>query len=85
MPRWQKLQDTFASPKHPYVNGVKQMSFSTVYRWFEKFSSGHESVKDAPYSERPRSAVTKFNINKIIVQKDARFTVRELAPMTNLG
>ena len=43
----------------------KQMSFSTVYRWFTKFSSGQESVKDAPYSGRPRSAVTKSNINKI--------------------
>ena len=43
----------------------KQMSFSTVYRWFTKFSSGQESVKDAPYSGRPRSAVTQCNINKI--------------------
>ena len=40
------------------VNGDKQMSFSTVYKWFTKFSSGQESVKDVPYSGRPRSAVS---------------------------
>ena len=43
----------------------KQMSFFTVYRWFTNFSSGQKSVLDAPSSGRPRSAVTKSNINKI--------------------
>ena len=62
------------------------MLFSAVYRWFTKFSSGPESVKDAPYSERPR-AVTKSDINTIksINEKDAHFTARQLAQMTNLG
>ena len=41
-----------------FVYGDKQMSFSTVYRWFTKFSSGQKSVKDAPCSVRSRSAVT---------------------------
>ena len=63
------------------------MSFSTVYMCFTKSSSGQESVKVIPYSGRPRSAVTKSNIYKIkfIIEKDARFTVRQLAQMTNLG
>ena len=63
------------------------MSFSTVYRLFTKFGSSQESVKDAPHSGRPRYAVTKSNINKItsITEKDACFTVRHLAQMTNLG
>ena len=63
------------------------MAFSTVYRWFTKFSSGQESVKDGPYSGRPRPAVTRSNINKIksFVEKDARSTVRQLAQMSNLG
>ena len=65
----------------------KQMSFSTIYMWFTKFSSGQESVKDIPYSGRSRSAVTKSNINKIkfIIEKDAHFTVRQLAQIINLG
>ena len=41
------------------------MSFFTVYRWFTKFSSGQESVKDAPYSGRPRSTVTKSTLIKL--------------------
>ena len=63
------------------------MSFSTVYGLFTKFSSGQESVKDTSYSGSPKSAVTKSNINKIIsiIKKDAHFTVRQLAQMTNLG
>lgn len=69
------------------IYGDNKMSFATVYRWFKKFSSGQESVKDAPYSGRPKSAVTQCNVNKIksIIAKDARFTVRQLARMTNLG
>ena len=63
------------------------MSFSTVYGWFTKFSSSQESVKDAPYSGRPRSAVTNSNMNKIksIIEKDARFTAKQLAQMTDFG
>ena len=45
------------------VYGNKQMS--TVYRWFTKFSSGQESVKDVPYLGRLKSTVTKSNINNI--------------------
>ena len=65
----------------------KQMSFSTVYVWFTKFNSGQESVKDAAYLKIPRSAVTKSNIIKInsIIEKDVRFTVRQLAQMPNLS
>ena len=57
------------------------------FRWVTKFSTGQTSVKDAPYSGRPRSAVTKSNIYKIksINEKDARFTVRQLIQMTNFG
>ena len=45
-----------------------------------KISFGQESVKDAPYSGKPRSAVTKSNIKKI-----KSITIRQLVQMTNLG
>ena len=69
------------------IYGNNQMSFSTVYRWFTKFKSVQESIKDAPYTGRPRSAVTKYNVAKIksIIEKDAHYTVRQLAQMKNLG
>lgn len=38
---------------------------SIVYRWFTKFSSGQESVKDAPYSGKLINAISLFNVNKI--------------------
>ena len=65
----------------------KQMSFSTLFRWFTKFICSQESVKDAPYSGITRSAITKSNINKLkfIIEKDAPFTVRQLMQMTNLS
>lgn len=66
------------------IYGDKQMSFSIVCRQFTKFSSGQESVKDAPYSGRLRSAVSSNKI-KSIVEKDEHFTVRQRARMTNLG
>ena len=58
------------------VYGDKQMLFFTVYRWFTKFSSSQESVQDAPYSGRPRSAVTISIITKIksIIEKDTHFS-----------
>ena len=69
------------------VHGDKQMSFSTVYGWFTKFSSSQKSVKDASYSGRLRSAVTKSNINKIkfIIEKDVRFTIRQHKWQTGLA
>ena len=46
-----------------------------------------DSVEDAPYSGRLRSGGTKSINNKIkyIIEKDVRFTVRQLVQMTNLG
>ena len=51
------------------------------------FSSGQEPVKDAPFSGRPSSAVTKSNIDEIksIIDKDARFTVRQQPQMIDFG
>ena len=42
---------------------------------------------EAPYSGRLRSAVTKSNIHKIksTTERNARFTARQPAQMTNLG
>ena len=69
------------------IYGDTHMSFSTVYRWFSKFSSGQESVRDVPYSGRPQGTVTRFNIYKIksIIEKGASFAVRHVAQITNLG
>lgn len=52
-----------------------------------QFSSGQQSLKDDKRIGRPKSAVTKSNADKIksIIVKDARYTVRQITQMTNLG
>ena len=62
------------------------MSMSKFICGLQNFVSVRkQSNKDALYSGRPRSSVTISNINKIIIEKDARFTVRQLAQNDKLG
>ena len=61
------------------------MSHRTVCWWVAKFIAGQQQLKDAANPGRP-ATTTKGNIEKIrnILKTDARFTVRQLARMTNL-
>ena len=51
------------------------------------FVGGQQQLKDAARPGRPALTTTKGNIEKIqnILKTDARFTVRQLARMTNLS
>ena len=57
------------------------MSYDTVRRWKNKFESGVESIKSAPKSGGPKFASRKEIVSKIkeIIERDARFTVRDIA------
>lgn len=69
------------------IYGEGQMSYLTVCRWVGRFKSGHQQLKDAAHTGRPiATTTTKHNIERIrqILKKDARYTVRQLARMTNL-
>ena len=58
------------------------MSYRMVCRWVAKFPRGQQQLKDAAHTGRSATTnTTKGNIEKIhnILQKDARFTVRQLA------
>ena len=57
------------------------MPYDTVRRWKNKFESGVESIKHAPKPGRPKLASRKENVSKIkeIIERDARFTVRDIA------
>ena len=61
--------------------GPSCVSYDTVRRWKKKFESGVESIKNAPKSGRPKSASRKEIVSKIkeIIERDARFTVRDIA------
>ena len=64
-----------------------QMSYMTICRWVARFKSGHQQLKDAAHTGRPATTTTKHNIELIrqILEKDARYTVRQLAKMTGLS
>ena len=59
--------------------GPSCVSYDTVRRWKKKFESSAESIKNA--SGRPKSASRKEVVSKIkeIIERDARFTVRDIA------
>ena len=59
--------------------GPSCVSYDTVRRWKKKFESGVESIKNAPKSGRPKSASRKEIVSKIIIEGDARCTVRDIA------
>ena len=63
------------------------MSHRTVCRLVAKFSTGQQQLKDAARPGCPATTTTKVNIEKIrnILKTDTRFTVRQLAQMTNLS
>ena len=67
------------------IYGVDQMPYRTICRWIAKSRSGQEQLKNAPHTGSPATTTTRSNIEKSqnIIQKDARFTVRQLARLTN--
>ena len=61
--------------------------YEIVHKWKKKFDSGLESIKNAPYSRRPNSAFCDEIVSKVkeIVERDARYTVRDIARMVGLS
>ena len=59
----------------------------SICRWVAQFKSGNQQLKDAAHIGRPATTTTKHNIERIrqILENDARYTVRQLARMTNLS
>lgn len=66
---------------------IKRMSHRSVCRWVSKFITGYEHFKDAARQVGPATVTTNNYIVKIqqILQKDAKYTVSQLAQMTNLS
>ena len=68
------------------IYGEGQMSHRTVCRLVAKFRTGQLQLKDAACTGCRATFMSKDNIEKICnkLKKDAKFTVRLLAQMTNL-
>lgn len=69
------------------MHGYSVMSYSQVARWNKRFRDGRELLEDDQRSGRPKSVVTKGNIQKIqdLLQEDSRLTTRQLAKRTGIN
>ena len=69
------------------INGPHTISMRTVFRWVKAFKAGEFSVEDDTRPGRPTTSVTKANIAavKIVVEQDARLTVKDIASCTGIS
>ena len=69
------------------VYGDNVVTLKTVYKWYERFKSGNESVKDEERSGRPSTSKTDENVKKVakIVRSNRRMTIRELTEELNIS
>ena len=69
------------------MNCVVYMDLRPVFRWIKAFKAGKFSVEDDTRPGRPKTSVTKANIPavKIVVEQDARLSVRDIASCTGIS
>ena len=67
--------------------GNDTLTRSNVFRWYERFRSGRESVKDDERSGKPSTATTNEKINKIKgwMTVSRKLTIREIAEEFNIA
>ena len=68
-------------------NEPQTISMRTVFRWVKAFKAGKFSVEDDTCPGRPKTSVTKTNIAavKIVVEQDARLSVKDIASCTGIS
>ena len=69
------------------IYGPQTISMRTVFRWVKAFKDGKFSVEDDTRLGKPKTSVTKANIAavKIVVEQDARLSVRDIASCTGIS
>ena len=79
------FKQIFAKISIAYICSI--VTYATVRRWKKKFESGLELIKNAPKSGRPKPAFCGKIIPKVeeIVERDARYTVRDIARMVGIS
>ena len=68
------------------IDGPQTISMCTVFRWVEAFKAGKFSVEDDTRPGRPKTSVTMANAAvKIVVEQDARLSVKDIASCTGIS
>ena len=59
----------------------------TVYKWFERFRNGCESVEDEERSGRPSTSKTQENVERVteMIRSNRRLTIREISEDLNIS
>ena len=59
----------------------------TGFRWVKAFKAGKFSTEDDTRSGRPKTSVTNANIAavKMVVEQDARLSVKDIASCTGIS
>ena len=62
------------------VYGDNVVTLKTVYKWYERFIRGNESVEDEERSRLPSTSKTDENVQKVakLVRPNRQMTIREL-------
>ena len=61
------------------VYGAAAVTMKAVYKWFERFRNGCESVEDEERSGRPSTSKTQENVERVseMIRSNRRLTIRE--------
>jgi len=69
------------------VYGDAAVTMKTVYRWFERFRNGCESVEDEERSGRPSTSKTQENFERVseMIRSNRRLSIREISEDLNIS
>jgi len=68
------------------VYGNTAVTIKSVYKWFERFRNGYESVEDEERSGRPSTSKTKENVERVseMIRSNRRLTITEISEYLNI-
>jgi len=78
-------KETYEMLKLVYRDAAVTMK--TVYKWFERFCNGCESVEDEESSGRPSTSETQDNVERVseMIRSNRRLTIREISEDLNIS
>jgi len=68
------------------VYGDAAVTMKMVYKWFERFRNGCESVEDEERLGRPSTSKTQENVERVseMIRSNRRLTIREISEDLNV-
>ena len=69
------------------VYGYAAVTTKTVYKWFERFLNGCDSLEDVGRSGHPSTSKTQENVERVgeMIRSNRRLTIREISLNLNIS